>query len=57
MRCSTYAREKCTELDPGVFVKDLSQLGRSLARTVLVDELLEDDYDKETLYKDLNINA
>ena len=32
------SRSKCTELDPGVYMKDVGQLGRSLARTILVDD-------------------
>ena len=33
-----FSRDHCTELDKGVFAKDLASLGRPLARTVLVDD-------------------
>eukprot|EP00966_Prymnesium_polylepis_P192605 4464199-Prymnesium_polylepis.1 len=35
---SVLARGQCTPLEPGVYVKDLEQLGRSLARTILIDD-------------------
>jgi len=32
------SRKQCTQLDPGVYLKDISQLRHSLARTILVDD-------------------